>query len=104
MAGDSAQPERNMPVTLRAALKILETPVQLEEHILRHFLGRRSIPEEMVSDAEYHRLLRAQHGNEGPRLRVIQVLFGPRCLIRLNHSSLSNNALPRSGDAGKFSI
>jgi hypothetical protein len=86
-----------MPVTFRTVLKILETPVQLEEHILRHFLGRGTIPEEMVRDTENHGLLRAQHGNEGPRHRVSHGLFGLRCLIRLNHSSLSNNAVGRAG-------
>ena len=34
------------------ALQFLETPVELKEHVLRHFLGRGAVPQEMVGDTE----------------------------------------------------
>ena len=50
VAGHLSQPERNV----RVAFEFVEAFVQLQEYVLRHFLGRSPVTQEMVGDAEHH--------------------------------------------------
>jgi hypothetical protein len=53
VARDFPQPGGAM---LRAR-QLRHLPVQLQEDLLRHFLGRRTIPQVVKGDAEHHRLM-----------------------------------------------